>query len=133
MYDYIKANRLRSPSVEPASSLNLSLPMSQPGPSSSVDTARSSSLVPESNPTSNSEDKSDTFKLQVRCHDTTIRLTVRPSTLCSSIVTAALKKMEKDDPKKKGRIEVDGERMAPDTAIRECDLEDDDLVDIVGV
>ena len=104
-------------------------------------------------PSQEHEDESDTFKLTVRSGrtDRDIILTVRPTTKCGAIVRAFLKKagLEAEYPaggatsKGRGRgkaagskvpaLSVDGDRMDPETEIGEADLEDGDLVEIVGL
>lgn len=100
---------------------------------------------------------SDTFKLTLRSAKTTkdIVLTVRPSTKCGSIVKAFLKKAGLADQyleeapkaaakKKRGRkslvvvasgpnLMIDGDKMNNDTEISEADLEDGDMVEVVGL
>ncbi|KAG6853057.1 hypothetical protein C0991_007201 [Blastosporella zonata] len=101
----------------------------------------------------------ETFKLTVRSSVATkdITLTVRPTTKCGAIVKAYLKKAgvadqypslftEEGAPAKKGgkgkkaaqpekdpRLCVDGDRMDNDAEIGEADLEDGDMVEIVGL
>ncbi|EJC98048.1 uncharacterized protein FOMMEDRAFT_137384 [Fomitiporia mediterranea MF3/22] len=80
------------------------------------------------------QDKADTFKLHVRSGETTITVAVRNTTKCSAIVSNVLKKLGKPaSAEKKARIEVDGEKLGPNSEIGEVELEDGDLVDIVGV
>lgn len=100
---------------------------------------------------------SDTFRLTLRSDKTSkdIVLTVRPSTKCGSIVKAFLKKAGLADKyleaapkaaakKRRGRkslvvvasgpkILVDGDKMDNDTEISEADLEDGDMVEVVGL
>ena len=80
-----------------------------------------------------SQDKSDTFKLQVRLGEAITSVTVRPTTKCSSIVKSVLQKLGKPaGVANKARIMVDGEKLSPESEISEADLEDGDLVDVVG-
>ncbi|KAH8114704.1 hypothetical protein DFH11DRAFT_1592906 [Phellopilus nigrolimitatus] len=67
------------------------------------------------------ESRDDTFRLQLRSGAQTITVTF-------------VRKIGKPaSAAKKARIEVDGEKMSPESEISEADLEDGDLVDIVGV
>lgn len=109
-----------------------------------------------------SDDDDDTFKLILRSTLTKdITLTVRPTTKCGAIVKAFLKKANVADqyPKlfgvestgkgkggrksaggKKGQalekepaLSVDGDKMGNDVEISEADLDDGDLVEVVGL
>lgn len=102
------------------------------------------------------------FKLILRSaatKDKDIMLNVRPTTKCGAIVRAFLKKAGLGDkypaamgmggttPAKKGkakakgaaagvpepRLVVDGEKMDPEAEIGDADLEDGDLVEVVGL
>src|SRR6267154_3058844 len=85
------------------------------------------------------DDDDDIFKLVVRSGVTKdITLKVRPTTSCSAIVKAFLKRAGIADkypggknPRGKGepRLMVDGEHMRPETLISEADLEDGDQVE----
>jgi hypothetical protein len=84
-------------------------------------------------------DAGDKFKLTLRSAATTkdITLTVKPTTKCSAIVQAFIKKakLTSATPKKGGgpRLTVDGEKLDPDTMIGDVDVEDGDLVEVVGL
>jgi hypothetical protein len=106
-----------------------------------------------------SQGGSDTFKITLRSSKTTkdIVLTVRPSTKCGAIVKAFLKKAGladkylQDDPqatgkdtKKRGRkslvlmasgpcLMVDGDKIKNESEICDTDLEDGDMVEVVGL
>lgn len=67
-------------------------------------------------------------------------LGVRPSTTCAKIVRAYLviaaqQGGPKLSPRKTSKVHlsVDGEKQDPNTPISHCDLEDGDLVDVVGL
>lgn len=82
----------------------------------------------------------DKFKITVRAPDLSIPLNVRPTTTCGKIVRAFLAIMVKQggptlSPKKMSqvRLYVDGEKQDPDTPISDCDLEDGDIVEIIGL
>ncbi|KAI5981137.1 hypothetical protein EDD15DRAFT_2337366 [Pisolithus albus] len=75
-----------------------------------------------------------------------VTLTVRPTTTCGAIVKAFLKAAGLPDiysdapPKGKGsktipypQLKIDGDKQASNTEIGEADLEDGDLVEVVGV
>lgn len=78
-----------------------------------------------------------------------IALTVRPTTKCNVILKAFLKRAGLSSkyplsPTKKGKkgqgavflgpaLMVDGERLDPDAEISSVDLEDGDLVEVVGL
>jgi len=105
-----------------------------------------------------SESEDDTFKILVRsAASKDITLTVRPTTKCGAIVRAYLKKSGLADqypeimsasgsasPRKKRKgnttttkstpqLCVDGDRIADHTEIGSQDLEDGDLVEVVGI
>ena len=98
----------------------------------------------------------NTFKLHLKSQLTTgeIVLTVRPTTTCGAIVKGFLKKAglaeqyphvmngtappapkrgKNADPPKDPRLSIDGDKMDPSTEIGEMDLEDGDMVDVVGL
>jgi hypothetical protein len=117
--------------------------------------ARSQSHAHDSD--AESEADSDKFKIVLQSSLTQgrhIALTVRPTTKCGAIVKAFLKKAGLTDqyshvfdnaasarqkgrksqkPQKDPRICVDGEKMSNDTAIGDADLEDGDMVEVVGL
>lgn len=97
---------------------------------------------------SESEEESsqgEKFKLILRSAQTSkdITLTVRPTTTCGAIVKAFLKSAGLSDkytaqtPKKGNlgdpRLCVDGEKMDPGSQIGDADLEDGDMVEVVGL
>lgn len=76
--------------------------------------------------------------------DKSINLTVRPTTTCRAIVKAFLKAAGLSDQytassknKKAGQampqLMIDGDKMADDMEIGEADLDDGDLVEVVGL
>jgi Ubiquitin-2 like Rad60 SUMO-like len=84
-------------------------------------------------------DFGDRFKLMLRSAVTKdITLTVKPTTKCAAIVKAFIKaaKLSTNATPKKGggpRLMVDGERMDPDAEIGSADVEDGDMVEVVGL
>ncbi|KAG1745872.1 uncharacterized protein EDB91DRAFT_1119188 [Suillus paluster] len=68
-----------------------------------------------------------------------INLTVRPTTTCGAIVKAFLKAAGLSDRSSKGtaqampQLMVDGDKMADNMEIGEADLDDGDLVEVVGL
>ncbi|KAG6902529.1 hypothetical protein C0995_015347 [Termitomyces sp. Mi166 len=99
-----------------------------------------------------SEIEGGTFKLILRSSLSTkdITLTVRPTTKCGAIVKAYLKKagvadqypgLFAEEGKKggKGKVEkdprlcIDGDKMGNDVEIGDADLEDGDMVEVVGL
>ncbi|KAH8825157.1 hypothetical protein DL96DRAFT_1612111 [Flagelloscypha sp. PMI_526] len=106
-------------------------------------------------PTINAEDADDAFTIILRSAVTKeVRLTVRPTTKCGAIVKAFLKKADLPEPasggppaKKRGgkkgaagqneygnvKLSIDGDRMGDDVEIGEADLEDEDVVEVVGL
>jgi len=103
---------------------------------------------------SESDDGGETFKLILRSALTTkdITLTVRPTTTCGAIVQAFLKKAELADkygtgakkgagsnkgkrgvPEKYPQLVIDGDKMASNVPIGDMDLDDGDMVDVVGL
>lgn len=80
------------------------------------------------------DDKSDVFKLRLRSGETTVTVSVRPTTKCGAIVASFVKKLGLPPTAvKKAHIDVDGEAMEFDAEIGDVGLEDGDLVDIVGL
>ena len=99
-----------------------------------------------------SDGDGDAFKLILRSAITKdIALTVRPTTKCGAIVKAFLKKAGVQDQysgvfkegagaskktrgqEKDPRLCVDGDKMSNDVEIGEADLEDGDLIEVVGL
>jgi hypothetical protein len=90
---------------------------------------------------------SQKFKLTLRSALTSkdITLTVRPTTTCGAIVKAFLKSAGLADkypggsgqtPKKAGKgpmLCLDGDKLEPGSEIGDADLEDGDLVEVVGL
>lgn len=59
---------------------------------------------------------------------------MRSTTKCSSIVATFLRKTNRPAKlAKKVYVEIDGEKMNPNSPIGDAELEDGDLVDIVGL
>lgn len=129
-----------------------------PAPDAPSDTEAPFSSQQDTDAESDSE--GGTFKLILRSTISAkdITLTVRPTTKCGAIVKAFLKKAGVVDqypgvfeatgaPVKKGaakkgakavaekdpRLCVDGDKMGNDVEIGEADLEDGDLVEVVGL
>ncbi|OCH90930.1 hypothetical protein OBBRIDRAFT_792846 [Obba rivulosa] len=147
-HEYIQANkRQRSLSVQPVQD-----------PLEVSERSRSLSPVVELSDSDSGESASggDTFRLTLRSGKTKdVVLTVRPTTTCAAIVKAFLKKTGLADqyptisvsPSKtkaktkrgKGavtaepRLFLDGEKLDPASEIGEADLEDGDLVEVVGL
>ncbi|KAG9315746.1 hypothetical protein JVU11DRAFT_3394 [Chiua virens] len=108
---------------------------------------RSLSATPQSDDESDAESESaerDTIKLVLRSaatKDMTFPLTVRSTTTCGAIVEAFLKTAGLPDHYSRDattsrnfpRLMVDGEKMDSEATIGDADLEDGDLVEIVGV
>jgi hypothetical protein len=104
---------------------------------------------PERNSDAESEAEStggDTLKLVLRSAATeeNINLTVRPTTTCGAIVKAFLKAAGLSDQypvtsktKRAGKampqLMIDGDKMADNVEISEADLDDGDLVEVVGL
>lgn len=103
-----------------------------------------------------SDNEGDKFKIVLRSALTAnrnITLTVRPTTTCGAIVKAFLKKAGLADNyptvtspnkrKRKGgkgkekpkepKLEIDGDKLADSVQIGDMDLEDGDMVDVVGL
>ncbi|KAG5653107.1 hypothetical protein H0H81_002254 [Sphagnurus paluster] len=117
----------------------------------------SSQEAPDAGSGSDDNDDDETFKLVLRSSLSAkdITLTVRPTTKCGAIVKAylnkagvadqypgvfaddgakaALKKGKKAGPEKDPRLCVDGDKMENTAPISEADLEDGDLVEVVGL
>ncbi|EAU86034.1 hypothetical protein CC1G_11706 [Coprinopsis cinerea okayama7 len=84
---------------------------------------------------SQSDAEDDTFKLTLRSKHKEVTVTVRPSTKCGNIVKAYLKKakLEAMAAGKDPRLSVDGDKLDNDSPISDADLEDGDLVEVVGL
>lgn len=112
--------------------------------------ARAPSPIPEESDDTGAESASDTFRLTLRSGKTKdIVLTVRPSTACGAIVKAFLKKSglaeqypeptvekrkgKKGKPAEGPRLMLDGDKLDPSSEIGAADLEDGDLVEVVGL
>lgn len=138
-YDYLREQRhQRSESVEP---------VMQPASSDPHETGEDDSSESDAESTSSGE----IFRLTLRSAKTKdIVLTVRQTTTCGAIVKAFLKKAGLSDqypsasPTKRGAgrnaskavvpcLMVDGDRMKPESAIGDADLEDGDQVEVVGL
>lgn len=92
--------------------------------------------------TSVEPDDADKFKVVLRAADTKeITLSVRSTTTCGKIVRAFLAVVAKQSgkaptsPRKAAQVRlcIDGEKKHSDTPISECDLEDGDMVEVVGM
>lgn len=135
---------------------------SNPGPSSIIPRANAATPPPETQESdADSEAEGETFKLVLRSSgNKDISLTVRPTTKCGAILRAFLNKLgiaeqypgvfAQSGPaaaKKKGgrktkaaqaaekdpRLCIDGDKMDNETEIGEMDLEDGDMVEVVGL
>ncbi|GJE88490.1 ubiquitin-like domain-containing protein [Phanerochaete sordida] len=132
-YDYIRAH-----------------PRTTPAPDQDDDDDEEIRAQSEALSDAGSDDDEDKMKLIFRSTVAKpITLTVRPTTKCSTILKAFLKQAGLSDkypasPVKKGRkgknaastgpaLVVDGDRLDPDSAISAADLEDGDLVEVVGL
>ncbi|KAF5382500.1 hypothetical protein D9615_003048 [Tricholomella constricta] len=129
-YDYLRANPV-------AASHTLSaFDAATPDPDSDADAPSPSQDAPAPDD-AESDAEGDTFKLILRSTISAkdITLTVRPTTKCGAIVKAYLKKagVAEGGKKKDPRLCVDGDRMGNDVEIGEADLEDGDLVEVVGL
>jgi hypothetical protein len=131
-YEYLRANReaIRSPS-----------PLLELGLGNHDRASPESEAESQADVDDNDEDD-DKFKIIVRSSRTTkdIALIIRPTTTCGAIVKGFLKKAGLADQypstgkgKKNPVLSVDGEHMSPDTPIGNADLEEGDIVDVVGL
>jgi Ubiquitin-2 like Rad60 SUMO-like len=125
-FEALRLRHLRSPT-----------PAQQSGNDSETD--REVSAGPDA---SLEHDVTDKFKVVLRAHGMKeITLSVRPTTTCSKIVRAFLAVAAKQggkapaSPRKAAqvRLSIDGEKQHPDTPISNCDLEDGDLIEVVGL
>lgn len=154
-YQYLQEHkRMRSPSVAPFLGADPSRRSPSRTRSPSIELlSDSDNEPPASAPSQGDEEESNTFHLTIRSARTNkdISLLVRPSTKCGAIVRAFLKKagLEAEYPvdagtqKGRGRgkaapakvpaLSVDGDKMDPETEIGDADLEDGDLVEVVGL
>ncbi|KAG6878517.1 hypothetical protein C0993_005448 [Termitomyces sp. T159_Od127] len=92
--------------------------------------------IPDAPPSHDDDEESDadgeTFKLVLRSSLTNdITLTVRPTTKCGAIVKAYLKKAGLAGTD--ARLCVDGDKMGHDAEIGDADLDDGDMVEVVGL
>ncbi|KIJ54898.1 hypothetical protein M422DRAFT_240986 [Sphaerobolus stellatus SS14] len=123
-YEVLRSNFFRSPT---------------PALRHGADSDREGSAAPSEG--SNAEEDSDKFKLVLRAAGTKdITLSVRPTTTCAKIVRAFLAVLARQGgPKltaakaKKVRLCVDGEKQDPESPISDGDLEDGDMVEVVGL
>lgn len=80
------------------------------------------------------DDQSDRIKLHIRAGNQTIIMSVKSTTKCKSIIETFLRKTGRSaSASKSARLRVDGEKLDPESEIGEMDLEDGDLVDVVGI
>lgn len=149
-FEYIKSNpqiNSNRPNFA-ASQPSTHIPEGLPSPSTLKDTGSEAE----------SDVEGDTFKIVLRSAKTTkdITLTVRPTTKCGSIVKAFLKKAGLADeyptagetpPEPKAKLKrgkqavvpkdprlcVDGDKLGNDSPISDADLEDGDMVEVVGL
>ncbi|KAK7690286.1 hypothetical protein QCA50_006941 [Cerrena zonata] len=155
-YEYIRSNPTRAPSLVPQDLheiTNIHRPLSP-----TIEEPEYKSPEPESQPEKEEDD--DKFKLILRGKDVKdVTLTVRPTTKCSAIIKAFLKSVGLTEkftasaappPPAKGRgrkkaappvaavppmpqLVVDGDKLDPESEIREADLEDGDMVEVSGL
>ncbi|EKM51606.1 uncharacterized protein PHACADRAFT_261849 [Phanerochaete carnosa HHB-10118-sp] len=135
-YDYIRTHRHTTPMA------------SEDDAGADTGEARTQSEAPSD--AVSDDDNEEKIKLIFRSAATKpITLTVRPTTKCNTILKAFLKRAGLSDkypasPIKKGRkgknaasagpaLMVDGERLSPDVEISTAELEDGDLVEVVGL
>jgi len=148
-YEYMRTNNIRFSAVERRSASPTTAAADIEDGDSDSNSDGDMSQVPHGAP--------DTFKLTLRSGKTPedIVLAVRPSTKCGAILKAFLKKAGLADKylegnskvagqNKKGRrsmaviaagphLMVDGERMNNDAEIGQADLEDGDMVEVMGL
>lgn len=140
-FEYLQTHRHRSPGTN-----NARNNVSTSGHESPVDVDDDSAAPSDVDNESGDE---DTLKITLRSAITKpLTLTVRQTTKCSAIVQAFLKQNNLTDKypsvatkgKKKGRSQpsgpalvVDGDRLEPDDEISVADLEDGDMVEVVGL
>lgn len=135
-YEYMRSLRLQ----RPHSPVPQADDASEEGATSSDDHSHADSDAESSG--------GDKFKLIFRSTVVDdVTLTVRPTTSCGAIVKAFLKAASlpdiySDDPPPKARgskstpyprLKIDGEKQEPDTEIGDAELEDGDLVEVVGI
>ncbi|KZT67274.1 hypothetical protein DAEQUDRAFT_694384 [Daedalea quercina L-15889] len=151
-YEYLQeTRRQRSMSVQPLDRYKPGAPSRTRSPSVILEDDefdREPEAGAES--TADEEEEDDKFRLTLRSGKTKdITVTVRPSTTCGAIVRAFLKKAGLTDQypggsalagkKGKGKssegpkLMVDGDKLSPSSEIGEADLEDGDLVEVVGL
>lgn len=151
-YEYLQqSRRQRSMSVQPLDHHEAGPPSQGRSPSFTLEEAEEEE-EPEADAESAAEEEDDKFRLTLRSGKTKdVPVTVRSTTTCEAIVRAFLKKAGLTDqypqvgvpPTKKGkgkskstegpRLMVDGDKLDPSSVIGDADLEDGDLVEVVGL
>ena len=125
-FEALRLRHLRSPT-----------PAQQSGDNSEPD--REMSADPDGLP---EPDDMDKFKVVLRAHGMKeITLNIRSTTTCGKIVRAFLTVAAKQagkavaSPRKAAQVHlrIDGEKQHPDTPISACDLEDGDVIDVIGM
>ncbi|KAI6047549.1 hypothetical protein EDC04DRAFT_168 [Pisolithus marmoratus] len=132
-YDYMRTRRLQ--------------PSHSPAPE--VDASEEEMLSDDHSHAESDAESSGGDKLKLVFRSTVaddVTLTVRPTTTCGAIVKAFLKAADIPDiysdvpPKGRGpkripypQLKIDGEKQSPDAEIGHADLEDGDLVEVVGI
>ncbi|KAI0338870.1 hypothetical protein BDW22DRAFT_1432089 [Trametopsis cervina] len=133
-FDYMQKHRHRSPG--PEASLD---PIMHPRGASPADTGRESVAPSEGE---NDPEDDDTLKITLRAASLkSLTLTVRQTTKCSAVLKAFIKHHKLTDKypdspsKNKGgpALMVDGDRLNPESEISATDLEDGDMVEVVGL
>ncbi|EPT05383.1 hypothetical protein FOMPIDRAFT_1156219 [Fomitopsis schrenkii] len=149
-YEYLQqARRQRSLSVQPLDHHEAGSPTRGRFPST-IPEESDPEAEPEADAESAAEEEDDKFRLTLRSGKTKdVPVTVRPTTTCEAIIRAFLKKAGLADQypnfgapaTKKGkgksaggpRLMVDGDKLDPSSVIGDADLEDGDLVEVVGL
>lgn len=148
-YEYLQqSRRQRSMSVQPLDIHEAGSSTREYSPSAILEEPEQEP-EPEAGEGSAAEEEDDKFRLTLRSGKTKdITVTVRPTTTCEAIIKAFLKKAgladqyPNDAPAaKKGRgksaggprLMVDGDKLEPSSVIGDADLEDGDLVEVVGL
>ena len=149
-YEFLQqSRRQRSMSVQPLDLHEANSPTRYRSPSAILEEP-GQELQFDAGPSSPAEEEDDKFRLTLRSGKTKdINVTVRPTTTCEAIIRAFLKKAGLADQypnanapaAKKGRgkamdgprLMVDGDKLDPSSVIGDADLEDGDLVEVVGL
>ncbi|TDL23254.1 hypothetical protein BD410DRAFT_787583 [Rickenella mellea] len=88
--------------------------------------------VSDSEPESEVSEDDDTFRITLRSNGAKeVIVKVRPTTKCEAVVANFLKKNGRKAPK--ARLRIDGTTADPNSLIGDYDLEDEDMVEVVGL